>query len=352
VAVSAIREFLKHESAGGLILVAVAILALILDNTSLAWLYDSLLNFPVAVRFGALEIAKTLLLWINDGLMAVFFLLVALEIKREVLEGELSSLERASLPAIAAVGGMAVPAAIYMLVAGGDAVAARGWAIPAATDIAFALGILLLLGKRVPLALKIFLLALAIIDDLGAILIIAAFYTADLSYVSLGLAGLGAAALFALNRFGVLRVAAYILVGIFVWVCVLKSGVHATLAGVLVGFAVPLGARRAGDIAPAGAGAQTSSLGCFRHYAGLRLCECRRASRRRRLLESRRTDHSGRRARPAHGQATRDHYLRLAGGAPAPVSAARRNRLVPDIRRGVSGGHWVHDEPVHRDLGL
>ena len=252
MAVSAIREFLKHESAGGLILVAVAILALILDNTSLAWLYDSLLNFPVAVRFGALEIAKTLLLWINDGLMAVFFLLVALEIKREVLEGELSSLERASLPAIAAVGGMAVPAAIYMLVAGGDAVAARGWAIPAATDIAFALGILLLLGKRVPLALKIFLLALAIIDDLGAILIIAAFYTADLSYVSLGLAGLGAAALFALNRFGVLRVAAYILVGIFVWVCVLKSGVHATLAGVLVGFAVPLGARRAGDIAPAG----------------------------------------------------------------------------------------------------
>lgn len=243
MAVSTIRDFLRHESAGGLVLLAVAVLALILDNTSLAWIYDALLKLPVEVRIGGLEIAKPLLLWINDGLMAVFFLLVALEIKREVMEGELSSLDRASLPAIAAVGGMVVPAAIYMAVAGGDAVAARGWAIPAATDIAFALGILSLLGKRVPLALKIFLLALAIIDDLGAILIIAAFYTADLSYVSLGLAGFGAAALFALNRAGVLRVAAYILVGVFVWVCVLKSGVHATLAGVLVGFAVPLGGK-------------------------------------------------------------------------------------------------------------
>jgi NhaA family Na+:H+ antiporter len=243
MAVSTIREFLKHESAGGLILLAVAALALVLDNSPVAWLYDMLLELPVAVRFGALEIAKPLLLWINDGLMAVFFLLVALEIKREVVEGELSTRDRASLPVIAAIGGMAVPAAIYVAVAGGDPVAARGWAIPAATDIAFALGILSLLGNRVPLALKVFLLALAIIDDLGAIIIIAVFYTENLSLLSLALAGLGAAGLLALNLGGATRTAAYILVGTAVWVCVLKSGVHATLAGVLVGFAVPLQGR-------------------------------------------------------------------------------------------------------------
>jgi NhaA family Na+:H+ antiporter len=194
----------------------------------------------VVIRVGELILDKPLLLWINDGLMAVFFFLVGLEIKRELLEGRLSTWQQASLPAAAALGGMALPALVYVAVTFGDSVAMRGWAIPAATDIAFALGVLALLGSRVPVALKVFLLALAILDDLGAIIVIALFYTSELSLESLAVAGVGGAALLILNRSGVTRIAPYLLVGLVIWVCVLKSGVHATLAGVVVALAIPL----------------------------------------------------------------------------------------------------------------
>ena len=238
--ITLIREFLRLEAAAGIILIGAAALALVLDNSPLKWLYDALLSTTVAVQVGKLEIAKPLLLWINDGLMAVFFLLVGLEIKREVLQGELSSLSQAALPGMAAIGGMLVPAAFYVGINLQTPETLRGWAIPAATDIAFALGVLALLGKRVPATLKIFLLAVAIMDDLGAIVIIAIFYTAELSALSLGLAVVGIVILILLNQLGVTRIAAYVVAGVFLWVCVLKSGVHATLAGVAIGFAIPL----------------------------------------------------------------------------------------------------------------
>jgi NhaA family Na+:H+ antiporter len=239
--------FFQHEAAGGLVLLAAAVSALIVNNSPLGWLYDGLLGTPVAVRVGALALDKPLLLWINDGLMAVFFFLVGLEIKREILQGELSTFGKAALPAVAAVGGMAVPALVYLAVNAGNAAALRGWAIPSATDIAFAVGVVALLGSRVPPALKVFLLALAILDDLGAILIIAAFYTANLHWLSLLLAAAGGATLVALNACGVTRLAPYLLTGLFIWVCVLKSGVHATLAGVAVAIAIPLGGKGAGE---------------------------------------------------------------------------------------------------------
>ena len=232
--------FVHHEAAGGLVLMVAAAAALIASNSPLAWLYDGFLETPVGVRVGPLAIDKPLLLWINDGLMAVFFFLVGLEIKRELLRGELSTFGQAVLPALAAVGGMVVPAAIYVGINAGDPAALKGWAIPTATDIAFSVGVLALLGSRVPASLKIFLLALAIIDDLGAIVIIALFYTEHLSPASLALAAAGIAVLWALNARGVSRPAPYVLTGLFIWVCVLKSGVHATLAGVVVALAIPL----------------------------------------------------------------------------------------------------------------
>jgi NhaA family Na+:H+ antiporter len=232
--------FVQHEAAGGLVLMAAALAALIVSNSPLSWLYDGFLDTPVGVRAGPLSIDKPLLLWINDGLMAVFFFLVGLEIKRELLRGELSTFRQAALPVLAAAGGMALPAAVYIAINAGDPAALRGWAIPTATDIAFSVGVLALLGARIPSSLKIFLLALAIIDDLGAIVIIALFYTEQLSPASLVLAAIGAAVLWALNARGVNRPAPYVLTGIFIWVCVLKSGVHATLAGVVVALAIPL----------------------------------------------------------------------------------------------------------------
>lgn len=237
--VSAIQEFLRLEASGGIILVAVAALALILDNSALAPLYDRLLDLPFTIGLGDAALSKPLILWINDGLMAIFFLLVGLEIKREILDGELSSPSQIALPAAAALCGMAAPALVYVAFNAGDPTALRGWAVPAATDIAFALGVLALLGSRVPASLKILLMAIAVLDDLGAIVIIAIFYTEQLSPLALGLAGLAIVALVALNRLGVRRLAPYMLVGIFLWVCVLKSGVHATLAGVTVALAIP-----------------------------------------------------------------------------------------------------------------
>ena len=237
---SAIREFLRMEAAGGIVLAAAALAGLILANSSWSGAYTGFLDLPLSIEIGAFKISKPLLLGINDGLMAVFFLIVGLEIKREILDGELSSLERASLPAIAAIGGMIVPAVLYLVFNWSDPTATKGWAIPAATDIAFALAVLALVGRRAPASLRIFLLALAILDDLGAIIIIAVFYTTHLSPLALTLAGAGVVALVALNWAGVTRLAPYVLIGLFLWVCVLKSGVHATLAGVALGLAIPL----------------------------------------------------------------------------------------------------------------
>jgi NhaA family Na+:H+ antiporter len=216
-ALSLLQQFLRLESAAGIVLCAAAVIALALANSPLEALYAWLLELPVAIQVGDLAIAKPLLLWVNDGLMAVFFLLVGLEVKREFVEGELSSVSQAALPVIAALGGMAGPALVYLACNWGDDEALRGWAIPTATDIAFALGVLALLGPRTPPSLKVFLLALAIIDDLGAIIIIAAFYTAELSLAALILAGLGVGALVVLNLSGVSHRAAYLLVGVFTW---------------------------------------------------------------------------------------------------------------------------------------
>ena len=238
--VNRMQDFLKLETSAGIMLMIAAALALISNNSPLSGLYAAFLNTPVAIQVGPLEIAKPLLLWINDGLMAIFFFLVGLEVKREVLQGELSSLRKASLPLIAAVGGMAGPAIIYAYINWDNSVTLSGWAIPSATDIAFALGVLALLGNRVPVSLKIFLLALAIIDDIGAITIIALFYTENLSVEALGLAAIGLAGLIALNRSGVKGITPYALIGLFIWICVLKSGIHATLAGVVTALAIPI----------------------------------------------------------------------------------------------------------------
>jgi len=235
-----IKDFLKLESASGILLVIAAVVAMVIANSPLAWLYNLLIEMPVEIRVGALHISKPLLLWINDGLMAVFFLLIGLELKREVMEGELSSIRNVALPALGAVGGMAVPAAIYLLINRGDEAAMSGWAIPAATDIAFALGILLLLGDRVPTALKVFLVSLAIFDDIGAIGIIAVFYSHGLSAVALLTALACLLALFALNRLGVTELVPYALIGAIMWIAILKSGVHATLAGVLLAMFIPM----------------------------------------------------------------------------------------------------------------
>ncbi|NVK19990.1 MAG: Na+/H+ antiporter NhaA [Methylocystaceae bacterium] len=232
--------FFNKDTAGGIILIVAAFAALIINNSILSGWYTALLDTPVIVQAGGLEINKPLLLWVNDGLMAIFFFLVGLEIKREVMEGELSSFDRAALPLIAAVGGMMVPALVFVGVNFTTPVNLDGWAIPAATDIAFALGILALIGPGVPVALKVFLLGIAIIDDLGAIIAIALFYTDNLSTTSL-LFGLGGFALLVgLNRLGVRAITPYVLIGLVVWVGVLKSGVHATLAGVMIALTVPL----------------------------------------------------------------------------------------------------------------
>lgn len=227
-----LRRFLSSEAAGGVVLMVVAAIALVVANSPGADAYFDTLNAYV----GGLSVLH----WINDGLMAVFFLLVGLEIKREMLDGQLSTWSRRVLPGIAAAGGMLVPALIYVVLNSGSPETLRGWAIPAATDIAFALGVISLLGKRVPGSLKIFLATLAILDDLGAVVIIAVFYTAELSGLYLGLAGVTVAALFALNRFGVKTLAPYLVLGAVLWWFVLRSGVHATLAGVLLAQTIPI----------------------------------------------------------------------------------------------------------------
>lgn len=239
--ITMIRRFIRLDAAAGVMLMMATVLAIAFANWSVtATGYQQFLMMPVEMRFGALEINKNLLLWINDGLMAIFFLLIGLEVKRELVEGTLASRQQAMLPLAAAIGGMIFPALLFLLFNANDEVTRVGWAIPAATDIAFAVGVLTLLGKRVPAGLKVFLLALAIIDDLGAILIIALFYTQQIFWPALGGAALAIAALAYMNRQQVGKTSAYLLVGIVLWVCILKCGVHATLAGVIVGFFIPL----------------------------------------------------------------------------------------------------------------
>ncbi|MBA2126103.1 Na+/H+ antiporter NhaA [Hyphomicrobium methylovorum] len=241
---------ISREALAGLVLLISAVLALIVANSSLGEGYTRLFDTRVSIGIAPLVLSKSLLHWINDGLMVIFFFVVGLEIKRELLAGALAKRKTAMLPVIAAVGGMAMPALIYTAFNWSNPIALKGWAIPAATDIAFAVGVMAALGSRVPIALKVFLLALAIIDDLGAILIIAFFYASDLSLSALALAAAGGAALFLLNASNVMRVWPYLLVGFFVWLAVLNSGVHATIAGVVTALAVPLKGQRGSTSGP------------------------------------------------------------------------------------------------------
>jgi NhaA family Na+:H+ antiporter len=245
-----IADFFKLESSGGILLMASAVLAIIFANTPLESLYEMLISTPVEIRIGALHLDKPLLLWINDGLMAVFFFLVGLELKREVIEGELADKRNIILPGIGAVGGMAVPALIYYYFNSGDPVAMKGWAIPAATDIAFALGVLALLGSRVPVSIKIFLTSLAIFDDIGAILIIAVFYTANISFTALLVVIVCVIILALLNRRNTESKSLYLVVGVIMWIAMLKSGVHATLTGVLLAMFIPMKLKPDSDYSP------------------------------------------------------------------------------------------------------
>lgn len=234
---------LSPEALSGLLLLAAAGLALFAANGPWSRLYDGFLEAPFSVALASLKLEKPLLLWINDGLMAIFFLMIGLEVRREMTDGALASWSHRVLPLAAALGGMVMPALIFVAINRGDPVALDGWAVPVATDIAFALGLLALAGKHLPGSLKVFLLALAIFDDLGAIVIIALFYSRDLSTASLGLAAVTLLVLLAMNRLGVRDIVAYILVGLALWLFVLKSGVHATLAGVVLAFAIPYGGK-------------------------------------------------------------------------------------------------------------
>jgi NhaA family Na+:H+ antiporter len=234
-----ITALFKHEAAGGVILVAAALLALMVANTPAFGVYEWVFGLPVSVSIGGFSIDKPMLLWINDGLMAIFFFLIGLEVKREVLDGHLSSPQKVALPAIAAIAGITVPALLYAAFNYQDAVTFKGWAVPAATDIAFALGVFSLFGRALPITLKLFLLSVAIFDDIGAIIIIALFYSVEMSLLSLSVAVAGLVILFLLNRFNVAKPAAYLVVGVVVWGAVLKSGVHATLAGFAIAWFIP-----------------------------------------------------------------------------------------------------------------
>ena len=237
---TAIRNFLQMESSNGIILMVAAVLAMVAANSPAIDLYKGFIQLPVEIRIGDLEIAKPLFLWINDGLMAIFFFVIGLELKREIMGGELSDPSNIMLPAIGAVGGVLVPVGIYAWINHGDSLAMFGWAIPAATDIAFALGILMMLGPRVPLSLKVFLVSLAIFDDLGAIVIIAVFYSKHLSLNALAIASVCLVILSFMNYRKVTSISAYLLVGVVMWTSVLKSGVHATLAGVALAAFIPM----------------------------------------------------------------------------------------------------------------
>lgn len=245
-----IRDLLKSDSIGGILLFTAGFIALLLANSPWKHWYELFLHTQLMIQIGLFSLAKPLVLWINDGFMALFFLLVGLEIKREPYKGVFKKIDKMILPTVGALGGLIVPALVYYAFNHGDELAMNGWAIPTATDIAFSLGILSLLGSRVPVSLKIFLTALAILDDIAAIIIIAIFYASELSLVSLFFSGLAIIVLIAMNSSGVKRLSPYCLVGIVLWVSVLYSGVHATLAGVVLAFAIPLDAKRRGERSP------------------------------------------------------------------------------------------------------
>ena len=247
---SFLSSFLRLESAGGIVLIFAALLAIILANSPLQSYYALLINTPVEVKVGALEIAKPLLLWINDGLMVVFFFMIGLELKREFIEGELSDKKNIILPGIAALGGMLVPALIYIYFNFDDDTALQGWAIPTATDIAFALGVLSLLGSKVPTSLKVFLTSLAIFDDVGAIIIIAIFYTSNISTTSLAIVLICLPILFLINKRNPASTSVYIMVGVVMWVAMLKSGVHATLVGIILAMFIPMRSKTDPDYSP------------------------------------------------------------------------------------------------------
>ena len=247
---SFVVSFFKLESASGIVLIISALAAIILANSPLNGYYTLLIETLVVIKIGTFEIAKPLLLWVNDGLMAVFFFMIGLELKREFIEGELSDKKNITLPALGAIGGMVVPAAIYLLFNHEDPMAAKGWAIPAATDIAFAMGVLALLGPRIPTSLKIFLMSLAIFDDVGAILIIAFFYTSKISALALAVALVCISVLFLLSRGGYFGKSLFILIGVVMWVALLKSGVHATLAGIILALFIPIKSPDNPDISP------------------------------------------------------------------------------------------------------
>ncbi len=245
-----LAKFLALESAGGILLVGTAVLAMLIANSPFYPYYTLLIDTPVEIRIGPLQLAKPLLLWVNDGLMAIFFFLVGLELKREILEGELSDRRKIVLPGLGAIGGMVVPAAIYVYFNSSDPVALKGWAIPTATDIAFALGVLTLLGSRVPISLKVFLTSVAIFDDIGAILIIAFFYTSKISFTALAVSAFCILCLYLLNRRDVVKISAYLVIGLVMWVAVVKSGVHATLAGVILALFIPMRSAANPDSSP------------------------------------------------------------------------------------------------------
>lgn len=236
---NAVAQFMAHPTAGGLLLMLATAFAIVLANSPLHSFYNLLIDIPVVIRLGELIISKHLIVWVNDGLMAFFFLLVGLELKREFIDGELSHRSNITLPALGALGGMLVPATIYAAINYDEPIALHGWAIPAATDIAFVLGVLSLLGPRVPSSLKLFLTSLAIFDDVGAIIIIALFYTSKISLLALSISAFCLVLLFSFNRTGTSRLRPYIIVGVIMWVALLKSGVHATLAGVLLAMFIP-----------------------------------------------------------------------------------------------------------------
>lgn len=243
-------QFFKLETSSAILLMVMTVLALVISNSPLYPIYKDILTTPISVKVGGAGLDKPILLWINDGLMAIFFCLVAIEIKRKIFANPDVGWSQLAFPTIGALGGITIPALIYVLLNIGHPEYMRGWAIPTATDIAFSLGILMLLGNRVPDSLKLFLVMLAVIDDLAAIMVIALFYTGKLSVLSLSLAAVGTLILFAMNRFKVKYVIAYIWAGIFLWVCMVQSGVHATLTGVLVGFALPMGIKGEHGVSP------------------------------------------------------------------------------------------------------
>ncbi len=236
---SPVEQFLAMETASGILLMLTTIIALVWANSSYYYVYEHFIHTPFAFKIGTLNIEKSFQHWVNDGLMVIFFFVVGLEIKRELFLGELSSPRKAALPMFAALGGMVVPASLYALFNVGD-VGAQGWGIPMATDIAFAVGVLTLMNRRVPFSLKIFLLALAIVDDLGAVLVIAFFYTDEIARNALGYAAIGFGLISLLKFSGIRKLTVYVLLGILIWFAVLKSGIHATIAGVILGLLTPL----------------------------------------------------------------------------------------------------------------